>query len=97
MEEKEIFILHDERLDYHSKIKDEKISLNYSKDEEWSSHVRGTEIGTLEDDGNKINIDFKNIKLHLDYDDFVELFILFNLKVKNSDNLCGEIKYLKND
>lgn len=95
MKNKKIHILCDDKHDYVANVNDEVIELNYSLEDSWSSHIKGTKIGNLEDNGNEIMIKFNDLDLKLDYSTFSELYLLCSLKVKEDKNLMGKIKYLE--
>ena len=90
-----ILVLGDEELRYISTIEGNKINLRHSNSEIWTSHTQGTHVGTLKDTGNNIKIDIGDEKLKLNYSEFVELFILMELKMLNDDNLTDEATYVK--
>ena len=92
---KKVHILCDDRHDYVAKVKDEKIKLKFSKDEGWSEHIKGTEIGTIKDHGNGIRLKFRDLDLNLDYCEFVELYFLCHVKIKEDKNMTGKVDYLK--
>jgi len=93
--EKIFIVSEDEELNYVSEISDNKIKLRYSDSDIWTSHTKGTDIGVLKDTGNNIKVSIGEKKISLDYDEFVELAILIDLKMKKDSNLVREIKYLK--
>jgi len=76
----ELQIINNEDLEYIANIEDDTISLRYSKSDIWTEHTKGTDIGKLKDTGNNIKININGKKIKLDYDEFVELLILMNLK-----------------
>jgi len=92
---KEIFIINnEEELEYVSTIDENEVKLRYSNSDIWTSHTKGTDIGTLKDTGNGIKIRIKGIKTTLDYSAFCNLYRLLDLKVKSETNLMNEVKYV---
>lgn len=78
---KKVLVLHDEDLFYVSEIKEDEIFLRYSESENWTSLVRGKNLGSINDSGNVIKLKFKDIDMDLQYDEFVELYTLLKIKV----------------
>ncbi len=71
------------------KIADQTL-LKCSRNGEWSDHMKGKQVASLEDDGNgvKINIEGKKIKL-----DYLQAFQILVLLAKNNDlpfKICEE-------
>lgn len=95
MKNKKISILNEGELDYIAKIVDNEIKLKRSKGEQWLPNCRGENIGSLTDDGNKIIIKVDDLELKLDYSDFMYMYLLCDLKVKEDSKLVGKIEYLK--
>jgi len=94
MEKKKLYLVADESLEYVAKVGDRKISLNYSNNEQWSSHIQGTRVGSIKDDGNGIRVKIGDIDTYLDYSSFCNLYTLLDLKVKTETNLMYELEYL---
>lgn len=94
---KKISIIQDEELVYVANIEDTKIKLRYSKSDIWNESAKGMHRGTLKDTGNHIKIKMENVNLKLDPSEFVDLFILMQLKINSDEQLTDEIIYLTND
>jgi hypothetical protein len=96
MSKKKVHILVDGQHDYVGKTNSENTKLKYSKNRSWSSHVRGTKVGEILDNGNGVNINCNDINLDLDYSDFFDLYTLLKLKVESNKKEFGKVKFLKN-
>ncbi len=93
-DKKEIYVMSGNDLYYKATIKKTDVQLNYSKEEGWSDKIKGKKIGTLKDDGNAVKIDIGNLKVDLEYDELVELYVLLDLKFKIDAQMTAELKYL---
>lgn len=87
------FVLCDKELHYTAKVDEENVVLSHSDDEGWNINVRGTEIGSIVDDGDRIHLNFNGETFIIDYGDFEKLYVLMKLKMEN-DNFCSGIKFL---
>jgi|TARA_R110000851_G_scaffold47424_6_gene115190 hypothetical protein len=94
MGKKTLYLVGDNQLDYVAEVGETKINLNYSNGDQWTSHTKGTRIGSVKDDGNGIRVKIGDIDTYLDYSSFCNLYTLLDLKVKTETNLMTELEYL---
>jgi hypothetical protein len=70
--------------------------LSRSKDSGWSYGVRGEEVACVLDSGDKIRLD-DSFGIELDYANFAELSLLFDLIRMNDSNLMDEYQVVSCD
>lgn len=83
---------------YNIKVKQGKDSrtykINRSNDSNWTSHVRGENIGSLKDHGNGVKLSIGDIQdINLEYHEVYELKTLLDFYEKNETNFGCEREF----
>jgi hypothetical protein len=87
-----ILVIQNEEVLYASEVSKDEIILRHSKSEIWTEQAKNKNIGHVKDTGNHIKIKLGDVKLKLDYSEFVELFTLMELKI---DSVADRNVYVK--
>lgn len=71
-------------IEHNVVVKDSNVLLRYSNSPYWTDLVAGKKAAILKNDGNGIDILMKNLKIRLDYSQFIYLKHLMDLHFMNS-------------
>lgn len=86
----------EENIAYVIEKLEEGFEMKRSKNNMWSSHVRGEKIGEIKDDGNDITLSFiGRLDLKLDYNELFELKVMLDYYYKSDASLPVPVKFMK--